>query len=81
MIINNLLFLIIKEGKFKLWIVIFLEYFFVDESINKKLEKRIYDKMEELLVTGGVVSSGGGDAVHGKCFHCGGCCIAKAAEE
>lgn len=37
--------------------------------------------MEELLVTGGVVFSGGGDAVHGKCFHCGGCCIAKVAEE
>lgn len=27
MIINDLLFLIIKEGKFRLWIVIFLEYF------------------------------------------------------
>jgi hypothetical protein len=26
----------------------FFGIFFVDESINKKLEKRIYDKMEEL---------------------------------
>ena len=48
MIINDLLFLIIKEGKFRLWIVIFFGIFFIDDSVNKKLEKRIYDKMEEL---------------------------------
>lgn len=45
---NNKWFLLLKEGKFKLWIVISLGYFFINESINKKIEKRIYDKMEEL---------------------------------
>ena len=45
---DNKWFLLLKEGKFKLWIVISLGYFFINESINKKIEKRIYDKMEEL---------------------------------
>lgn len=40
MIINNLLFLIIKEGKFKLWIVIFLEYFLLMNLSIKKIRKK-----------------------------------------
>ena len=51
------------------------------DSLYEKERQELYEKMEELLDTGCVVSSGGGDAVHREYFHCGSRCNAKAAEK